>query len=151
VESLGILRARPARTVTGVVRSGVAEKKKTMRLGRVVTLLLAGAALGASMHAQEREKKPPGGGPAIEVAKPAPEMAKRKWVVGKWNVTETHEKSDWSSGGIGKEQASSRWVRVGSPRSSPTTRPGPPASTRDTGSSHGTRRQRSTALPGPIA
>ena len=73
-----------------------------MRLGRVVTLVLGGAVLGASMHAQEREKKPPGGVPAIEMAKPAPEMEKRKWVVGKWNVTETQEKSDWSLGGIGK-------------------------------------------------
>jgi hypothetical protein len=55
-----------------------------MRVGRVVTLVLGGAVLGASMHAQEREKKPPAGGPAIEMAKPAPEMEKRKWVVGKW-------------------------------------------------------------------
>jgi hypothetical protein len=73
-----------------------------MRVGRVVPLVLGGAVLGASMHAQERERKPPAGGPAIEMAKPAPEMEKRKWVVGKWNVTETHEKSDWSPGGIGK-------------------------------------------------
>jgi hypothetical protein len=53
------------------------------------------------MQAQEREKKPPAGGPAMEMAKPAPEMEKRKWVVGKWNVTETHEKSNWSAGWIG--------------------------------------------------
>jgi hypothetical protein len=58
--------------------------------------------LGASMHAQERERKPAARGSAIEMAKPAPEMEKWKWVVGKWNVTETHEKSDWSPGGIGK-------------------------------------------------
>jgi hypothetical protein len=29
-------------------------------------------------------------------------VAADPWVVGKWNVTETHEKSDWSPGGIGK-------------------------------------------------
>jgi hypothetical protein len=53
------------------------------------------------MQAQEREKKP-SPGPAMEIARPAPEMEKRKWVVGTWNVTETHEKSDWSPSGIGK-------------------------------------------------
>jgi hypothetical protein len=80
----------------------VAGREETMTLGRVLTLVRGGAVLGASMQAQEREKKPPAGGPAMEMAKPAPEMEKRKWVVGKWNVTETHEKSDWSPGGIGK-------------------------------------------------
>ena len=49
-----------------------------MRLGRGVTVLLAGAVLGASMHAQEREKKPPVGGPVIGIAKPSAEMENRK-------------------------------------------------------------------------
>ena len=71
-------------------------------LGRVLILTLGGAVLVASMQAQQPEKKPPTGGSVIDVAKPAPEMEKRKWVVGKWNVVETHEKSDWSPGGIGK-------------------------------------------------
>lgn len=41
------------------------------------------------------------GGPALEMATPAPEMEKRKWVLGTWSVTETHEISDESPGGIG--------------------------------------------------
>jgi hypothetical protein len=73
-----------------------------MTLRRVVTLVLGGAVVGTSVHAQESEKKPPAGEPAMAMARPAPEMEKRKWVVGKWNVTETHEKSDSSPGGIGK-------------------------------------------------
>ena len=105
-----------------------------MTLGRFATVVLAGAVLGASMHAQEREKKPPGGGPAIEVAKPAPEMEKRKWVVGTWNLTETHEKSDWSPGGIGKgTSVIALGPGVDSRRSSRTTRPGPPGGTRGHG------------------
>jgi hypothetical protein len=72
-----------------------------MGLGRVLILVLGGAVLGASLQAQDRDKKPPSGGPS-EIAKPAPEMEKRKWVVRTWNVTERHEKSDWSPGGIGK-------------------------------------------------
>lgn len=73
-----------------------------MRLGRILSLVLSGAVLGACMQAQEREKTPPAGVPALEMARPAPEMEKRKWVVGTWNVTETHERSDWSPGGIGE-------------------------------------------------
>jgi hypothetical protein len=38
----------------------------------------------------------------MEMPKPAPEMEKMKWMVGKWNVMETHEKSDWGPGGTGK-------------------------------------------------
>jgi hypothetical protein len=69
---------------------GGAELEETMRLGRVLILVLGGGVAGASMLAQQRENKP------------APQMDKRKWVVGRWNVTETHEKSDSSPGGIGK-------------------------------------------------
>jgi hypothetical protein len=80
----------------------VAGVQETMQVGRVLTLVLGAAVLGASMQAQEPERKPRAGGPTMEVAKPAPEMEKRKWVVGNWNVIETHEKSDASPGGIGK-------------------------------------------------
>jgi hypothetical protein len=73
-----------------------------MTLGRVLVLFLGGTALGGSMLAQERERKPAAGEPAVEMAKPAPAMEKRKWVVGKWSVSETHEKNDWSPGGTGK-------------------------------------------------
>lgn len=73
-----------------------------MRLGRLLALVLGGVVLGASMQAQEPEKKSPMGGPAMEMPKPGPEMEKWKWIVGKWNVTETHEKSEWSPGGKGK-------------------------------------------------
>lgn len=73
-----------------------------MRLGRVLALVLGGAVLGGSMQAQEPVEKSPMGGPSMEMPKPGPEMEKWKWMVGKWNVTETHEKSEWSPGGTGK-------------------------------------------------
>ena len=41
----------------------------------------------------------------MEMPKPGPEMEKMKWMVGKWNVTETHEKSPWGPGGPGKGTA----------------------------------------------
>jgi hypothetical protein len=84
------------------IASDGAEQEETMRLGQVLALVLGGAVLGASIYAQQAEKKPSAGGPAMDMAKPAPEMEKRKWVVGKWSVTETHEKSEWSPGGIGR-------------------------------------------------
>jgi hypothetical protein len=72
-----------------------------MTLARVATVLLAGAVLGASMHAQVREKTPPQRRAVIDSVKPAAEMENRTWMVGEWAVTETHEKSDSSAGGIG--------------------------------------------------
>lgn len=39
---------------------------------------------------------------APEMPKPGKEMTDHKWMVGKWNVAETHEKSDWGPGGPGK-------------------------------------------------
>lgn len=59
---------------------------------RVAALILVAAA-GASAAAGQQ-----GGGPPA----PAPEVTKMKWMVGSWNVTETHEKSPWSPGGTGK-------------------------------------------------
>ena len=38
----------------------------------------------------------------MEMPKPAPEMEKMKWMVGTWDVAETHEKSPWGPGGPGK-------------------------------------------------
>jgi Protein of unknown function (DUF1579) len=72
-----------------------------MRLG-VSILVLTGAMVGSLMQAQQPERKLPASRPATDMAKPAAEMQKREWVVGKWNVTETHERSDWSPGGTGK-------------------------------------------------
>ena len=72
-----------------------------MRWREVATVVLSGAMLG-SIQAQEGVKEPASAESALAVARPAPEMEKRKWVLGTWSVTETHEKSDWSPGGIGK-------------------------------------------------
>jgi hypothetical protein len=82
----------------------------------VLILVLAGATVQAPMHAQQREPKPPAVARPTEMAVPAPEMVKRQWVVGTWNVTETHEKSDWSPGGIGKGTSVIRPDPVGTPR-----------------------------------
>jgi hypothetical protein len=84
-----------------MVREG-AEQEARMWCGRVSTLFLGVAVLAASVHAQEREDTRSPGGSAMQMAKPAPEMEKRKWVIGKWSVTETHEKSDSGPAGIGK-------------------------------------------------
>lgn len=74
-----------------------------MRMGRVLALVLGGAVLCTAAQAQDPEKpKAPAGDPAMEMPKPGPEMEKMKWMVGKWNVTETHEKNDFGPGGPGK-------------------------------------------------
>jgi hypothetical protein len=40
---------------------------------------------------------------APEMPKPGKEMTDHRWMIGKWNVAETHEKSPWNpKGGTGK-------------------------------------------------
>jgi hypothetical protein len=57
-------------------------------LAAAVTIALAGIALAQA---------PP------EMPKPGKEMTDHKWMIGKWNVSETHEKSPWNpNGGTGK-------------------------------------------------
>lgn len=41
----------------------------------------------------------------MEMPKPGPEMEKYKWMIGKWSVSETHEKSEFGPGGPGKGTA----------------------------------------------
>jgi hypothetical protein len=65
-------------------------------------LVLAGAVLATSMQAHQRQSERTADRAVTQPAKPAPEMEKRHWVVGKWSVTERHEKSDSSPGGTGK-------------------------------------------------
>jgi len=74
-----------------------------MKIGRVLSLVLGGAVLLGTAQAQEKEKpKSMAGEKAMEMPKPGPEMEKWKWMLGKWSVTETHEKSPWGPGGTGK-------------------------------------------------
>ncbi len=74
-----------------------------MKIGRALSLFLAAALLFATAQAQEKEKpKSMAGEKAMEMPKPGPEMTKWDWMAGKWNVTETHEKSEWGPGGTGK-------------------------------------------------
>jgi hypothetical protein len=73
-----------------------------MTLRGASTLILAATVLAISVEAQQREDERITDRVTVEKPKPAPEMEKRKWVVGRWSVTERHEKGDSSPGGIGK-------------------------------------------------
>ena len=43
-----------------------------------------------------------GEGAGMEMPEPAPEMKKMDWMIGRWSVDETHEKSQWGPGGTGE-------------------------------------------------
>jgi uncharacterized protein DUF1579 len=70
----------------------------------VRSLFLAGAA-AALLVSPARAVEMTAEGPGMEMPKPGPEMEKYKWMVGKWAVNETHEKSAFGPGGPGKGTA----------------------------------------------
>jgi hypothetical protein len=73
-----------------------------VRGASALVLVVGVLATSMSMQAQQRQSERTADRAVAQPAKPAPEMEKRKWVVGKWSVSERHEKSDSSPRGTGK-------------------------------------------------
>ena len=75
-----------------------------MRAIRVVFGILVAAVLPVLAAAQDKEmaKEKSGEGTSMVMAKPAPEMEKFKWMVGRWSVSETHEPGPSNPGGKGE-------------------------------------------------
>lgn len=72
-----------------------------MKLHKVVTVTVLAAAFFLWPEGTRGQQEKPQAA-TMEMPKPAPEMEKIKWMVGRWAVTETHEKSPWGPGGPGK-------------------------------------------------
>jgi Protein of unknown function (DUF1579) len=77
-------------------------EERRMKFPKILILWVAFAVLVASAQEKEKAKETSGEKPMMDMPKPAPEMTKRDWMLGKWNVSETHEKSPFSPGGMGK-------------------------------------------------